>query len=197
MKHLRIGIDVDGILADFNTPFRELVKAQTGISLPEISSNYPDTWYYHKVGGVTNEQDKLLWKTIANDPCFWENVPEYPDAIGFLERLKLDFYHDDIYFITSRSGDNAKKQTENWLEDLWFNGPTVLISSNKGYCCKALKLTHYLDDRNENCQDVRDTSIDTNGYMLDRPWNEKQYDVPVLFKINEFLNILEGEKKNG
>jgi hypothetical protein len=45
----------------------------------------------------------------------------------------------------------------------------VLISSQKGLVCQALKVTAYIDDRWENAVDV--ARGNTQSYLLTRPWN--------------------------
>jgi uncharacterized HAD superfamily protein len=53
---------------------------------------------------------------------------------------------------------------------------TVLISSEKGLCARALNLDYYIDDKWENCVDVGMES-NTKVYLLDRPWNQSEYNV--------------------
>lgn len=196
MNKLRIGIDVDGILADFNPGYKALVEATTAVRLPEISATFPDTWNYAVDAGVTPEEDKAIWKIISESQSFWYDLDPYPEAIPFLKRLS-DFPDSvDTYFITSRPGMVSKKQTEDWLETFGYVGdkfPTVLISSNKGDCASALRLTHYIDDRNENCWDVRDVSPTTKNFMLARPWNKVLEGVPRITDLNSFQLVLEAD----
>src|SRR4051812_23873962 len=111
-KPLRIGIDLDGCLADFNTAFIELIAEQTGIQLPPVSDTYPDCWAYHKAGGVTAEQDRKLWQTIGDSGSFWYELPSLPGAVrtindlGIVSRVAGWF----VYFITARNGRLVKAQ---------------------------------------------------------------------------------------
>ncbi len=189
-------IDVDGVLAAFNTGFRKIVVETTGKDL--FGENWtPDditAWNYTKDQyGYTPEEDKAAWNAVKESPSFWYDLPPLTGAFDFLQSLSGDFI-EDIYFITTRMGKHVKVQTEEWL---FTNGyrdvPTVLISSDKAKCCEALKITHYIDDKNENCQSVSVTN--TKCYMLAKPWNQKQANVPRIDTLQEFLEVLKAERE--
>lgn len=184
---MRIGIDVDGILADFNAHYIPLIVKLTGRDLfpPEY---VPTTWEYPAILGYTTEEITAVWSYIENNKWFWYDLPTYPetnDSIRYLaNRAKAG---DDLYFITSRPGKTSKAQTEGWLarQGIIALGSeymtvkhiphiTVLISSEKGLCARALKLDAYIDDRWENCLSIPfglAPGVGTRTFLLDRPWN--------------------------
>lgn len=168
----RLGFDVDGVLADFNTSFILRVIDVTGRDLfPPRPFDIP-TWDYPQFYGYTEQEMDTVWKSITADIYFWENLTEYPDTSQALQAISRQSHSgDDIYFITSRPGLRAKRQTEKWLRGHGLSDrPTVLISSHKGLCAAALKLDAYIDDRWENTLDVAQTHTQT--YLLTRPWNQ-------------------------
>ena len=192
-----VGVDLDGILADFNEAYIKLLTKQSGIVFPPISDAYPDTWYYEKAIGVSEEDQKAVWEHIEWSEDFWLSLKPYWNACGFLVRLR--WVKADTYFITNRKGRTAKWQTERWLHKCGFPEPTVLLASQKGMLCNALNITHYIDDKIENCEDVRNNSVG-HCYMLKRPWNKPVKRVPVLNNLDEFLAVLmldNLEKKDG
>lgn len=180
---MKIGIDVDGVLADFNKSFIERVIDVTGKDLfPPRPFDIP-TWHYPQAYGYTDAEMKYpdgpVWKTIADDPSFWYQLFPYDGAVEFIARLDSSVH--DLYFITNRPGTTAKSQTENWIEfhnfglqSEAFSYPTVLVSPAKGLCAKALNLDLYIDDNTDNCLDVNHTSPNTRVVMLARPWNTAQ-----------------------
>lgn len=175
---MRIGFDVDGVLADFNTGFIKRVIHVTGVDLfPPRPFDIP-MWDYPQHYGYTEAQVNAVWENIKADATFWRRLPEYPGTESFLFGTieSLDREGNDVYFITSRPGIAAKKQTENWIRAAGLNWmePTVLISSAKGLCAHALRLDIYVDDRWENCLDVVATSEGTKVYLLDQPWNQER-----------------------
>lgn len=171
---MRIGIDIDGVLADFNSSFIQTVIAVTGEDkFPPRPFDIP-TWHYPQYFGYSEEvmdyKKGPVWAAIFENPSFWSSLIAYPKVPLFLLILASDTVHD-FYFITNRDGIQVKNQTERWLNAKGFPRPTVLISGAKGLCAQALKLDVYVDDRWENCLDVKEKSPSTRVFILDRPWN--------------------------
>jgi uncharacterized HAD superfamily protein len=174
---MRVGIDVDGVLAEFNAGFIALVKEKLGVELPPVSENYPDTWNYDiealKVHygdeQRAKEASRELWGTIAASHSFWMKLQ--PISQPLLYKLADVAAMHTFYFITSRPGGSAKFQTEAWLLK-WFALPTVLIASDKGPVAKSLGLELFIDDKPENANEVAEA---TEGKCLvlmpERPWN--------------------------
>lgn len=168
---MRIGIDVDGVLADFNSAYIARCIEVTGVDLFPPRPFDIWTWNYPESYGYTKAQVSAVWESIKQDELFWVSLEPYPGAVEFGWTLQA-MSEEDLYFITSRPGVNAKVQTEAWLMAvLDIEHPTVLISSEKGLCAKALNLTHYVDDRTENLQSVRAESPDTITFRLVQTWN--------------------------
>lgn len=183
---------MDGVVADFNLSYRDLIMRLTDLKLPEISDTYPDTWYYCRAAGVTKEQEKLIWGTIANSKTFWLDLKPYKNASTFLYWLSTGF-RGDAYFITQRPGATAKWQTEKWLKRHGYLGtPTVLVSGDKGLICKALKVDYYVDDKTENCANVLETSANTLVYMIDRAYNQPLDALTGRGTLEGFRKLVEG-----
>lgn len=168
-----IGIDVDGIVANFEAGYAPLLTQVSGIEFPLLGqAGWPDTWFWERAAGVTKEQEDQVWnEMILPSDDFWFNLSPHQGAEKFLVQLSARQYEDDVYFITNRPGHFAKGNTEDWLTKYGVDRPTVLISGDKGACCKALKVGLYIDDKNENCDDVLLQSPKTLCYMLARPYN--------------------------
>lgn len=192
---MRIGFDIDGVLADFNTSFIELVKDVTGRDLfgPGF---WPATWNYPEAVGYTADECSASWQAIKDGGNFWRNLNPLADMKTLRQWLwtaepSTGSFHE-FYFITSRMGKNVKLQTEEWLDEhSEMPGLTVLISSEKGALCKALKLDYYVDDRAENIIDVQQTSPNTRAFLIQQPWNQH---LPVYIRaqgITEFLTAID------
>lgn len=190
-----IGCDVDGVLADFNTAYINLMIQVAG------RDNFPPRpfditcWAYPEdLYGYSKKEVSAAWKEISKSKDFWFQLSPLPGAEEFL----VDLYtlNQDVYFLTSRVGDQVKFQTECWLMVHGFpTFPTVLITTHKGDACRILGIDFYIDDKTENCQDVLDKSLYTEGYMLRQPWNREVEDVPILGTVNEFYGIVSGYGK--
>ena len=173
---MRIGVDVDGVLANYNDAFIDRCITVTGKDLfPPRPFEIP-MWEYPKHYGYTTADLNSVQTSITADRQFWESLAPYSTTevvLGILHQ-RIETYGDDVYFITDRPGRDAKRQTEHWLKTQWpYYAPaiTVLISSHKGLCAKALQLDYYTDDRDKNVLDVVNYAPDCRVFLLDRPWN--------------------------
>lgn len=171
MSKVIVGVDLDGVLANFNAAYRRKLIAVTGRDLiPE--GEEPPVWDYAcPYYGYTRDEDKATWAAIIADPYFWFGLEAMPDAYGFL----ADVGHmDEVYFMTTRPGLDVKGQSEHWLFDSGANdGPTVLICrGEKGHLARGLGLTHFIDDKPENCLSVATISPATAVYLLACKYNE-------------------------
>ena len=193
--HLRLAAIFDGVLADFNTGYRELVHQLTDFLMPEISPTFPHTWNYDKALGMDPKDISRCWQAIRDSESFWRNLPDLEGSHTFLKNVsRWEAAGHEFYFVTSRVGKFVKHQTEAWLTQYGcLNFPTVLISSKKGLSAAALDLDYYIDDKNENCLDVQRDSPTTKGFMLARAWNQAYPGIPRLEHLDQFTQILQEE----
>lgn len=192
---MRIGVDVDGVLADFNKTYIDRVIQVTGRDLFPARPFVIPCWDYPQHYGYTGAELSAVWSLIRKDTTFWrwlsvcdQTVPDAVRLLNFQTRAG-----DDAYFITSRPGLLAKRQTEQWLYDLGMDNPTVLICDQKGVAANALNLDCYIDDRPENCC-ATDPYCRT--YIQTRSWN-LGYDLPQLVRrVDHISEMLELESVN-
>lgn len=194
----RVGLDIDGVLADFVNPFIRRTIGVTGKNLFPPQPFEPTVWLDPEDYGYTKQEVSQVWESIKQDPDFWRYLIAYPAALDLLYQIRhwrRDMH--DVYFITSRPGQSAKWQTEGWLEAYSYGKPTVLISSAKGLCAQALKLDLYIDDKWENCVD---TAPHCKTYLLSQPWNIEQakdaavHGIAVIRTLQEFVEILKQQR---
>lgn len=188
---MRIGVDVDGVLARFNESFAQRLVDVTGRSLIPTGADFP-CWGWPSHYGYTAAEESATWENVRQDKTFWFRLGAYDDThTVLLELLRLQLIGHDIYFITSRPGVRAKQQTEDWLRVQGFaSTPTVLISSAKGMCAQALCLDSYVDDRWENVVDVAESTLTCHTCLLDRPWNQgRPHDAFGVVRVNSVLDV--------
>jgi uncharacterized HAD superfamily protein len=199
-RALRIGVDIDGVLADFNTSFIKRVIEVTGRDLfPTRPFDIP-TWNYPEHYGYTSKEVSAVWDSIKKDAIFWRALFPYSEAKQALAYLgsRQNIYGDEVYFITARPGILAKRQTEEWLVgQIAMTGyygqtmPTVLISSQKGLCAKALDLDLYIDDRMENVLDVYERAPLCCTLLFDQPWNQTPDEDPAFTRVTSVVRGLD------
>lgn len=198
-ESLKIGVDIDGVLADFNTAYINLLlKLTNEDKFPARPFDIP-CWFYPEHFGYSKDQISSVWDEIIINDTFWETLKPYADTAECIDLLHgRSIRGDYVYYITSRPGTYAKQQTENWLKvnnSLRLSGwreyvPTVIITNEKGAAAKLLDLDYYIDDKIENCEDVASSSSQTYIYMLDQPWNRRDSRFTGIKRISSPLDML-------
>jgi hypothetical protein len=150
---LRVGFDIDGVVADFRAAFLECaadVLGQSAIRKP--ASPMPD------LDAVSPADAKRVWKVIAETPNWWLGLPPYePEQIARLYQLARRFRWE-VSFLTSRipsAGDSVQFQSQAWLETYGFYMPSVItVPGSRGEIANALRLDVIIDDQFLNCLEV-------------------------------------------
>ena len=171
----RIGVDIDGVLNNFNAWLCEFLRNKYHLN--------PDEHTYQVL-------DKLNW-TKKQIEDFWEiffsivistSKPEQ-DAVEVLNYLK-DFY--EIHIITARDYNQAIRTEE------WFNKYQIPYTQlhfncgNKVNTCKWLNVSAMIEDSPYNLIALRENHINT--IKFSRPYNK---DIRMNFNANSWLDILD------
>lgn len=175
---MRIGFDIDGVLANFVSAYQATFVRLTGRDdfAPGDVDN-PPTWHWPELRGYTFEETRAVWASIQVDTTFWMRLQPTAWWAALVLVLPILEEKHDVYYLTDRPGVAAKRQTEAWLTQwlpysLMEKTPTVLLTGKKGWAAAALKLDCYIDDKRENIVDVATQSPMTTPYLLDRRYNQ-------------------------
>jgi len=148
---LRVGIDVDGVLADFKTAFHETSRACLGRRV--------ETLLDPKSAQALGQDDvKRVWEVVARTPNWWMTLKPYePEQIARLYSLTRAAGWE-VFFLTNRpgsAGDSVQFQTQSWIEGHGFYMPAVLtIPGSRGEVANGLRLNLVIDDLLLNCIEV-------------------------------------------
>lgn len=180
-KRLKIGIDLDGVCADFVGAFRKL--AQATIGKPADAAPSVD-WDFSNWGISDAEMDQL-WKQIRATPNFWYTLaPE-----GGTSALLQAYRKHRLFFITTRVptvGLPVEEQSARWLDANFNIGyPTVLVTKKKGLVAQALELDAFIDDKLSNCDEVFPVVNAT--YLKDTSYNQEAIPYARVATLDEFL----------
>ena len=178
---MKIGIDCDGVLANFNHAFVELTVRVLGKDLYPGPAGTFDifTWNYPEFFGYTSSDVTKVWDHIKEtDNWFFYNCVTLPFVS---ENLPWLVEEHDVYFITARiptAGFSVQKQTQLHISELGVQFPTVLVERDKGPISAALKLDAFVDDKIENLIGIdKATEGKTKIFLMNQSHNA-EYDVP-------------------
>ena len=148
---LRIGIDIDGVLADFRTAFRATAVRCLRRDIAESEDD--------DVSGPLSPEDvRRVWDYIGKTQNWWMDVPAYePEQIARLYSV-MRAAQWEVFFMTKRppsAGDSVQFQTQWWIERFGFYLPAVLtVPGSRGDVANGLRLDLILDDQLINCVEV-------------------------------------------
>jgi hypothetical protein len=158
---LRLGFDLDGVLADFRSAFRDLARKVL----------------HHDADGRDADSTTLsplelnrVWKAIESSHNWWVTVQPYePQQIARLYSLARKGGWE-VSFLTKRppsGGDSVQFQTQWWLEKHGYLMPAVVtVPGSRGELANALRLDLVVDDQFVNCAEVISSSTSRTVLLL-------------------------------
>jgi uncharacterized HAD superfamily protein len=192
---MKIGFDIDGVLADFIPSYQALFVSLTGRNTFMAGDVYnPPEWNWPSLRGYTEAETKAVWDAIRRNETFWLSLKPMTNNVEALRSVLVDLEHrHEVYYVSDRSGIDAKRQTKRWLmEQLQYHRahtePTVLLtgSGEKGHIARALRLDVFIDDKTENVQDIIDESPRTRVYFPATSYNS---DVPRSIRVGRYTAV--------
>jgi hypothetical protein len=148
---LRVGVDLDGVVADFRTAF-EAAAAEAGVRVVGGDGSLMP-------GDVVSSRDlRRVWDLVKRTPNWWVHLAPYepaqiPRLYELTRRLRWE-----VVFMTRRpatAGDPVQFQSQWWLEQQGFYYPAVVtVPGSRGDLANALRLDVVVDDQLMNCIDV-------------------------------------------
>lgn len=179
--------DLDGCLVDFNSGFARLLKKiNPTVKLDYFDSAFPAVWGWPKHYGYSAEDESKAWNEVCNSGLFWRSLHPYATAWDDLEFLQNISRKHDVYFVTTRPGDTAKDESQQWLIGHGFKLPTVIISSDKQAFCAAVKANIIIDDKPDN---LFGQPHFTKTALFRRPYND-EYDTAFSMNVNSYREAL-------
>lgn len=168
---MKLGIDIDDVIAEFVPSFLIYHNKKRGLSL-----QYKDikTYDINEYSGISKDD-------------LWEDIKEFYQTSEFhnLTPVKgidtLSNSDHDIYFVTARL-DSTEQPTINWLDRynlIQDDNRLFMNVKNKGHLCKMLNLDVLIDDSIKNLNTCEENGIVP--VVFDRPWNQG-YDFPRKYR---------------
>jgi len=166
MNMYNIGLDIDGVLADFTRGWNKVYPDAPAM---------PNKYNYDPLMG---QRFKAMKAAGTLDDFFLGLEPLFdPNELPFTPKG----------YVTARPIDTAI--TEMWLNIIGFpDSPVITVEwgESKVDAMKEAGIEIFIDDFYDNFKDLNDEGILT--YLYSAPWNQ-EYDVGVL-RINSLKDIL-------
>ena len=190
---LRIGVDVDGVLANFRAAFH--LAAQKCLRRDIDEPEDP------KGSQALMEKDvSRVWDWVAKTTNWWMDLEPYePDQIARLYSVARRGRWE-VFFLTNRpasAGDTVQFQTQWWIERHGFYLPAVLtVPGSRGEIANGLRLDLVIDDLSINCVEVVSSSP-AKALLLLRDHNPATEEhaisrgIGVVHNLSEAIGVLE------
>lgn len=176
-----IGLDIDGVIADFVHPFGKMAQEMFGVRARPAGAQLQG-----RFNGLTDEQERALWDRIDSDFMgeFWENLPPLvtPGEIEDMHALRSEGY--EFTFVTSRHS-KSKYATERWLMKHGFVGRLHMMKHKAPYLAEVENLVAFIDDSPAHVEAMRDAQVKV--YLRDWPYSRHVTGVPRVGSVGEYL----------
>ena len=206
---LRIAFDIDGVLADMRGALRR-EASRLGIGPEEVPVQEDNVSSDDAAPSITmsDRDQRRLWAEVTKIENFWGTLDELePGSIRRLGRARrrATLGGSVHHHAAADCGRDGAAPSQRWLERCGFRLPSVyVVSGSRGKVASALDLDIVVDDRPENCVDVKadsrarailvlprsdGTSADPEGRRLGE--RALHLGIGVVQSVRECLNLLE------
>lgn len=163
---MRIALDIDGPVADFNTEFLAFYNEEFG-----LNDRVEDATHYDYVSSpnmkITEGQVNLAFRLFTKDKL-WVTIPPVDDISILIRLANMEWL--DIIYITSRPK-HVINQTMQWLFEngLTVGGILFVEKEKKAEVAKALKCDYAVEDHPLTCKLYSENDIKC--FLWDMPFN--------------------------
>lgn len=179
---MRLGIDLDGVVANFNKGWIDFYNRQFGTSL-DVSQ--VDAW--DVIPQLTHFQhmgEFWEWAENLNGSSLFRHLDTFPDAVPALEKLAADGH--EIIIVTTKP-EFAIDDTHAWIEEKNIPTSEVHIVSRKD----RVEADVFLDDAPHQLYQLRRHRPDAVVVRFARPWNHEIPGVETVESWAEFLELVD------
>ena len=156
---MMVGLDIDGVLADFLSPFLKVLAQRAGTEPIDPLSITDPSFIKHPF--ISNNTISACMVEVSNDAAFWQELEPLPTAKQWraLDGLSRE---GRLVFVThryERETYSIHQVTCDWLKKQGVSNPVVYFTQeHKSDLVRKLKVQLFVDDRHENCLDVAENT---------------------------------------
>lgn len=188
---MKIGIDLDAVVADMMSPLIDFHNKKYGTNF-KIADHI--TFSIEKIWKCTEEEAiRRCFEFFQSD--FLNQIKPVPGAV---EGINLLSNQHELHVITSRP-DLLNKHTSNWIEEYFPKKFKSINHSNqfskkgsikrkKSNICKELKIDLMIEDHLEYALDC--ASLDIKVLLMNMPWNQTKELPKNIIRVNSWKEII-------
>ena len=185
---MMVGLDIDGVLADFLPPFLKLLEKRVGNGPIDPLSIVDPSFIRHPV--ISQELISECMTEVSYNPSFWEDLAPLATAKQWQELENLS-QEQKLVFVThryERDTYSIQQLTCEWLKKHGVSKPIVYFTQTyKSELVRQLKLELFVDDRHENCFDIAENT-DAVVMMPHRSYNNS-FQHPKVRRIQDLEEV--------
>ena len=182
---MRLGIDLDGVVTNFNSGWMLRYNMEFGTDLVEEQVDHWDS-----AGDLTHFKDLSdFWQwagASGHGPTVFRNLESYPGSLEALNELAA--CHDIV--ILTMKPDWAAPDTYAWISDHRIPTREVHLLRDKW----KVDCDIYLDDSPSSVPALVENQPDAIVCRFVRPWNEPVDGAVDIYDWDEFLSFVAREK---
>jgi len=167
MGQKRIGIDLDGTVADYMAGAIPLLKEHYGLE-PDWDK---EAYRIEEVFGLTKEtRPPNMREHLYEKLHLFRNLPKKEPDIELLTQL-LKYRGYKVYMITARTGHPIiRADTKDWLDEHEFKYDDIFHVEDKASLCRMMRVHVMLEDEVMQIGNLQRSKI--NVVVPDQPWNQ-------------------------
>lgn len=180
---MRLGIDLDGVVADFNAGWISRYNAEFQADLPEDAVQ---SWNgLHTLTHFRSDREFWAWAEGHGGGSIFRHLDTYAGAVDTLEALRASGHR--IVIITSKPS-WAIHDTYAWIAEHRIPTREVHIIDEKG----SVLCDVYLDDAAHQLRRLVEQRPEATVCRFVRPWNEPVSGAVDVHSWNEFGRLVAG-----
>jgi 5'(3')-deoxyribonucleotidase len=158
---MRLGIDLDGVVADFNRGWMKLYNEEFGTDLtPDLVQRWNGI---HRLTHLESMQDFWSWARGVDRPSVFRHLPTYE---GALDTLRVLAERHDIVIVTTKPG-WAVHDTYAWISDVRIPTREIHVTTHKWH----VSCDVYLEDSPYQLKALVEHRPESTVCRYVRPWN--------------------------
>lgn len=183
-----VGLDIDGVVADFLSPF--LLRLEKRIGKGPIPAEALTSVDFTAHPALTEEAVEACADAVRRDPLFWEGLDSLLSREQW-RRLEALSRSGQLSFITHRTGHESwdiHAVTTEWFRRHGITSPDVhMVENQKSAVVEKLGVVLFVDDNYDNCRDVAERTS-ARVLMPHHPYN-RSFTHPGVTRIMNFDEV--------